>query len=274
MGEFKIIKSATDGSRQWTYKGEPLYTFAGDYAAGEVSGTLADKQVHVALAYRDFMPADVTIGQYLRGPLLTTSSGATLYTQSRYSTLYGGTETRTSYAVSYNEAKTQGSIGCSGECTATWKPLVAPADAQARGFWEVYTRPDGVKQWSFKGTPLYTYIGDTQPGDTNGNNRHVIVYGGPQGQIVYANAGNDPRSPKAQLGPLAMKDVEEGLGRYGARNVTVQKVAQTTTDGGQAKEAGQAKEPAQAKAGAQAGDGGRNNFHSPGFYWHTAVVFY
>jgi hypothetical protein len=46
-----------------------------------------------------------------------------------------------------------------------------------------------------------------------------------------------------------------------------------TTDGSQAKDGSQSKDGAQAKDDAQANDA-RNTFHSPGFYWHTAVVFY
>lgn len=275
VGDFSVVKRADDGSRQWTYKGEPLYTYAGDFAPGELEGTLVDKQVHPALAYQNFIPQEVTIGQYLKGPLLTTQNGRTLYTQARYQTLYGGTETRTSYGISYNEAKTQGTIGCDGECTATWSPLLAPADARARGYWEVYTRPDGAKQWSFKGSPLYTYAGDTQPGDSTGNNRHVVVYGGAQGQIVYANPGNDPRSPAAQLGKLAMKDVEEGRGRGAPRaNAGRANAAGPANAAAQANGAAPANAAGQANVADQADDAGRNGFHSPGFYWHTAVVFY
>lgn len=272
LGDFTIVKRAEDGTRQWALKGELLYTFAGDYAPAEVTGTDAAKQVHVALGYQNFMPSDVKVGQYLRGPLLTTSSGQTLYTQSRYQTLYGGTESRTSYGVSYNEAKSQGTIGCDGDCTGTWKPFLAPDNAQAWGFWEVYMRPDGRKQWSFKGNPLYTYAGDTQPGDINGNNRHVIVYGGAQGEIVYENPGNDPRSPEAQLGKLAMKDVEDGPAR-GARGGGQANRAAQANGATQTNDAAQANGGAQANGAAQA-DANRNNFHSPGFYWHSAVVNY
>ncbi len=270
VGDFTIIKRADDGSRQWAYKREPLFTYAGDLTSGEALGAVVDKEVHTALAYQNFIPAEVTVGQYLKGPLLTTTSGQTLYTQARYQTLYGGTETRTSYGVSYNEAKSQGTVGCDGECMMTWKPLLAPQNAQARGFWEVYVRPDGTKQWSFKGSPLYTYAGDTQPGDATGNNRHVVVYGGAQGEIVYANPGNDPRSPKAELGKLAMHDVEEGRGRGAGRgNAAAPAAAQANAA---PKEGPQAK-PTVALATGQ-DDANRNSFHSPGFYWHTAIVHY
>jgi predicted lipoprotein with Yx(FWY)xxD motif len=271
VGEFSIVKRAGDGSRQWTYKKEPLYTYAGDLAPGEVEGSLADKDMQAALAYQNFMPSDVDIGQYLRGPLLTTGKGQTLYTQARYQTLYGGTETRTGYGISYNEAKTQGAVGCDGECTETWKPLLVSDNAKGRGYWEVYTRPDGAKQWSFKGSPLYTYVGDSKPGDAIGNNRHVVVYGGAQGQIIYANPGNDPHSLKAQLGKLSMKDVEEGRGRGAGRTNTPGQA----NAGVQANAAAPANDAGQANvAGLAADDANRNSFNSPGFYWHSAVVLY
>ena len=38
VGEFSIITRKDDGTRQWTYKGEALYTYAGDYAPGDVNG--------------------------------------------------------------------------------------------------------------------------------------------------------------------------------------------------------------------------------------------
>ncbi len=268
VGDFTIVKGS-EGARQWAYKGQVLYTFAEDYAPGEVGGTVAEKEVHPVLAYQNFMPEGVTVGQYLRGPLLTTKDGLSLYTQARYKLLYGGSESRNSYGISYNEGKTQGSIGCSGDCTETWKPLLAPANAQARGFWEVYTRPDGVKQWSFKGSPLYTYAGDSQPGDITGNNRHVVVYGGTNGEIVYQNAGNDPRSPQAKLGSLAMKDVDNlvpGARRGGNGGGQANAAAPANGDGAPADVNRTGIQPV-----AVGGAGGGN---APGFYWHTAGVFY
>jgi predicted lipoprotein with Yx(FWY)xxD motif len=36
-GNFTVIMR-TDGTRQWAYKGHPLYTFSGDTAAGQANG--------------------------------------------------------------------------------------------------------------------------------------------------------------------------------------------------------------------------------------------
>ena len=45
---------------------------------------------------------------------------------------------------------------------------LAPADAQPDGWWEPITRPDGSKQWAYKGYAMYTYAGDKAPGDHSG----------------------------------------------------------------------------------------------------------
>jgi predicted lipoprotein with Yx(FWY)xxD motif len=61
---------------------------------------------------------------------------------------------------------------CTGACLAAW-PLFSvenpsvPAELSADDF-RVFTRPDNSKQATYKGWPLYRYIGDTMPGDTNG----------------------------------------------------------------------------------------------------------
>ena len=191
VGQFSIITRRDDHTRQWTYRGEALYSYAGDYAPSEVTGIFSgDKSVQAALAYRNFMPSGIEIRHFpLRGPLMTTSRGQSLYTLARFFALYGGRETRNGYDVSYNDAKAQGTQGCQDECTRTWQPVVAPTKAQAQGFWEIVVRADGTRQWAFRGSPLYSFVGDQQPGDITGNNRHVIVYGGPDGQAVYVDAG-------------------------------------------------------------------------------------
>ena len=113
---------------------------------------------------------------------MTTREGKSVYTQARYNLQYGGRQTRNGYTIPYNDAKLVGTRGCSDECTQTWKPVLAGKGAQSQGFWEVATRPDGSRQWAYKGSPVYTYVEDEQPGDIRGNNRHVVVYGDPQGR--------------------------------------------------------------------------------------------
>ncbi len=52
--------------------------------------------------------------------------------------------------------------------TSAWPALVAPVDAKPAGDWSVIARPDGTKQWAYKGKALYLSDKDKAPGDTNG----------------------------------------------------------------------------------------------------------
>jgi len=58
---------------------------------------------------------------------------------------------------------------CVDECSRRFPPLQAPAGARRVKYFRVVTRPDGVRQWTFKGKPLYRFSGDLQPGDAGGD---------------------------------------------------------------------------------------------------------
>ncbi|MGW0783336.1 SCO0930 family lipoprotein [Streptomyces sp. NPDC002913] len=61
---------------------------------------------------------------------------------------------------------------CTGDCLKKW-PVVSPVQKNdvegvtTKGF-VTFSRPDGIKQQSLDCWPLYTFSGDTRPGDTNG----------------------------------------------------------------------------------------------------------
>lgn len=62
---------------------------------------------------------------------------------------------------------------CTGPCTEDWAPLAAdgePAlgDGVDASLVKAIKRPDGSKQISYAGHPLYTFSGDAKPGDVNG----------------------------------------------------------------------------------------------------------
>ena len=60
---------------------------------------------------------------------------------------------------------------CSGSCAAYWPPVKGPATAGpgVSGTLSVLTRLDGSVQAAYDGHPLYTYVGDSAPGQANGN---------------------------------------------------------------------------------------------------------
>ncbi|MGA7704235.1 MAG: hypothetical protein WB998_05000 [Solirubrobacteraceae bacterium] len=62
-------------------------------------------------------------------------------------------------------------ICTSTACLGIWHPLIAPSTGTPSG--EVSSlgtvkRPDGTVQVTYKGTPLYTFTGDQQSGETKG----------------------------------------------------------------------------------------------------------
>lgn len=240
-GEFTVITRSDDRTRQWAYRGEALYTYAADYAPGEANGIFTpDAEIHAALAYRNFAPPGVKVGHYLgRGPLMTDAKGLSLYYVSHYQLQYGGRETRDGHVITYNDAKAQGALACQGDCTASWKPLLASANDKGWGFWEVVKRPEGTLQWAFKGSPVYTFVGDKKPGDLEGNNRYVILYGAADGAFTYSNPGSSPNEPAAvqpRLGSVSMEIAAKGG-------------------------SGADRRPGRDQPGA-------------GFYWHTVGLFY
>jgi predicted lipoprotein with Yx(FWY)xxD motif len=74
---------------------------------------------------------------------------------------------RTLYSLS---AEKKGRFICTGGCLASWKPLVVAKGVKPKGPVKLGTvmRPDGRRQVTFKGLPLYSFMGDTQKGEANG----------------------------------------------------------------------------------------------------------
>jgi predicted lipoprotein with Yx(FWY)xxD motif len=86
------------------------------------------------------------------GTVLVNSSGLTLY--------HVPTDTSTTTT-------------CTGSCSQIWPPLLTksgqpPASPGVSGQFGSLSRPDTGLQITFNGMPLYTYIGDSKPGQANG----------------------------------------------------------------------------------------------------------
>ena len=62
-------------------------------------------------------------------------------------------------------------ICTNGACIALWKPLVVAKGVKPTGVSHltIVKRPDGTRQVAFRGAPLYRFVQDTKPGQTNGN---------------------------------------------------------------------------------------------------------
>jgi len=64
---------------------------------------------------------------------------------------------------------------CTGSCAAYWPPVLGKpvAGAGVTGTIGTITRPDGTIQATYDGHPLYSYIGDSAPGQDSGNNLNL-----------------------------------------------------------------------------------------------------
>lgn len=86
------------------------------------------------------------------GPVLADSKGFTLYWYAK--------DTRMTSA-------------CTGGCATAWPPVigkpVAAMGVRLTGKFGTITRAGGMVQATYKGHPLYTYAGDTAPGQVKGN---------------------------------------------------------------------------------------------------------
>ena len=86
------------------------------------------------------------------GRILTDSDGRTLY---KY------------------DADSRGVSNCTGECAVNWPPLQATGQASGpsdiSGDLGTFPRPEGGRQVSYKGTPLYLFTRDSEAGETKGD---------------------------------------------------------------------------------------------------------
>jgi len=152
--EFSSI-TRTDGKKQTTYRGWPLYYYQGDTNRGDVNGENVLKVWFVVKPDETVM----ILHQANLGSFLTDKTGKTLYVFTK---------------------DTTGASTCTGACLAKWPafsadPVSAPSVLKPSDFSSV-SRADGVKQTAFMGRPLYYFADDTKPGDVKGQGFNNVWY--------------------------------------------------------------------------------------------------
>src|SRR6266480_2449589 len=70
---------------------------------------------------------------------------------------------------------TSSKSNCSGSCLTYWPPVKGPVTAGSgvTGTLGTITGSDGTKQATYLGHPLYTYVGDSAPGQNKGNGLNI-----------------------------------------------------------------------------------------------------
>jgi predicted lipoprotein with Yx(FWY)xxD motif len=106
----------------------------------------------------------------------------------------------------YKFAKDQGSTSsCYGACEQNWPPVIAKGQPSGEGEMTsqlgTTKRKDGTMQVTFAGHPLYTYAGDSEPGEANGNG--LNFFGGiwsamdESGEAVAGSATTEPEAEES-----------------------------------------------------------------------------
>ena len=148
----------SDGTMQTTYKGWPLYLFAGDTNTGATNGDNVNANGGPWYVLKQpFYSALVMTKTGGPAEYLSDPAGRTLYVFS------GDTVgTGTTPPVS----------NCTGTCLENWPAFLAGGNVLPTGLdpskLTTFTRSDGTQQSAFDGHPLYYFVQDAAPGQITG----------------------------------------------------------------------------------------------------------
>jgi len=117
-----------------------------------------------------------------------TIGGATVLTNSSGFTLY------------WFAPDTPTKSNCNGSCASFWPPVKGPVTAGSgvTGKLGIITRADGTTQATYNGHPLYTYKGDSAPGQNKGNGLNAS--GGLWHEVAVSGSAGGAATPSASSG--------------------------------------------------------------------------
>ena len=89
---------------------------------------------------------------------------------------------------------------CNAGCVQYWPPVKGPATAGSgvTGTLTTIKRSDGSMQAAYDGHPLYTYVGDTAPGQAKGNGLNLS--GGVWHEVTASGGAAPAQSPSSGSG--------------------------------------------------------------------------
>ena len=156
--------------------GPASVSIPGDLLPGDAHGRSVREHWSMAVLTENFRPPRVAVTALEGYGDALSVDGVTLYTGSAFEKYWGGRNLRGSFKNAYDRGKRLGGDACAdAECLTMWRPFHAAADARSTGFWEVFTRRDGSRQWAYKGYAVYTYAGDEAPGQNRGQATYAFA---------------------------------------------------------------------------------------------------
>ncbi|MGC5004384.1 SCO0930 family lipoprotein [Streptomyces sp. NBC_00353] len=157
-----------DGTQQLTIAGWPMYRYAKDAKPGDANGQ------GVGGTWFASAPDGKKAAVNADGPVggeQADLAGLSVRKDPKLGNIVVDKRGMTVYRFKKDSAWPMKSA-CTGACLSKW-PVVAPlakndvSGVTTKGF-VTFNRPDGLKQQSINCWPIYTFSGDTKPGDTNG----------------------------------------------------------------------------------------------------------
>jgi len=150
-GDWSLVP-LPDGTRQWAYKGKPLYRYDNDRDPQDVRGHGVDGVWSaVILQPAPALPPWVTITRVDLGWVFADRDRMTLYVPADFEQI--------------KIAQT-----CPKECMDKyWRPVLAESSDVPIGRWAPIENEAGQRQWSYSGMPVFTHTRDTKPGEMAGN---------------------------------------------------------------------------------------------------------
>lgn len=169
----------SDGTKQLTVDGWPVYRYAKDANSGDTNGQgVGGKWFALAPDGKKAKADSALPGLSVRkdpnlGDIVVDKNGMTVYRFLK------------------DKAWPEPVSNCNGACLEKW-PVVAPVatndteGVQKKGLMS-FTRGDGAKQMTVNCSPIYTFSGDKAPGDINGQGVGGTWYAvAPDGKLVGA----------------------------------------------------------------------------------------
>jgi predicted lipoprotein with Yx(FWY)xxD motif len=196
VGNWTVVEGP-NGRKQWAYDKAPLYTSILDKRPGEVFGGTntplfgESPAERYPVGPRSNLPAQFSVRTTMLGRMVTLNDNWSVYT-------FDGDRRHKS--------------NCVDSCLASYEPILAASLARGTGDWTTFERSPGVRQWAFRGRPVYRHLDDQKVAALDGSDT-------PGWHNVYTQRA--PAPPKG----FVMKDTIIGVVLGDSRGMTVYRYA-------------------------------------------------